>query len=288
MPRTAFSLRTEPAARLVDLERRRPEWKTWLNLLSEAQAAVAGWQAAPTGEMRFATSNAPLLHGRTLEVDAGRVRRLVHNLASLAGGGDLAGSATLRGYRPSKGDAVGLLLAAVRQDKDELAALADNAGVDRGALASIAHLAALPLLQSWGALLQEQVPSYWPQGYCPICAAWPILAERRGLDRTRRMRCGRCGGEWEMQWLCCAYCGERDHNKLGSLVPEESGEVLKVETCATCRGYVKSVATLQSIPPFELLLRDLETVELDLVAIDHGYARPEECGFALDVQLGAA
>jgi FdhE protein len=288
MPRTAFSLRTEPAARLVDLERRRPEWKTWLNLLREAQAAVASWQPATTGDMRFATSNAPLLHGRTLEIDAGRVRRLLHTLASIAAGGDLAGSATLHGYRPSKGDAVGLLLAAVRQDKDELAALADNAGVDRGALASIAHLAALPLLQSWGALLQEQVPSYWPQGYCPICAAWPILAERRGLDRTRRMRCGRCGGEWEMEWLCCAYCGERDHNKLGSLVLDESGEVLKVETCATCRGYLKSVATLQSIPPFELLLRDLETVELDLVAIDHGYARPEECGFALDVQLGAA
>jgi FdhE protein len=288
MPRTAFSLRTEPAARLVDLERRRPEWKTWLNLLSEAQAAVASWHSSPISDSRFTISNAPLLHGRTLEIDAGRVRRLLQTLASIAAGGDLAGGATLRGYRPSKGDAVGLVLAAVRQDKDELAALANNAGVDRGALASIAHLAALPLLQSWGALLQEQVPTYWPHGYCPICAAWPILAERRGLDRTRRMRCGRCGGEWEMQWLCCAYCGERDHNKLGSLVPEESGEVLKVETCATCRGYVKSVATLQSIPPFELLLRDLETVELDLVAIDHGYARPEECGFALDVQLGAA
>jgi FdhE protein len=286
MPRTAFGLRTESAARLADLERRRPEWRTWLTLLREAQAAVTSWQPAATGDSRFATSNAPLLHGRTLEIDAGRVRRLLHSLASIAADGDLAGRVTLRGYRPSKADAVGLVLAAVRQDKDDLAALADDAGVDRGALASIAHLAALPLLHSCGDQLQQQVPEFWPHGYCPICAAWPTLAERRGLDRTRRMRCGRCGSEWEMQWLCCCYCGERDHEKLGSLVPEDSGEMLKVETCATCRGYLKSVATLQSIPPFELLLRDLETVELDLVAIDHGYARPEECGFSLDVQLG--
>jgi len=46
--------------------------------------------------------------------------------------------------------------------------------------------------------------------------------------------------------------------------------MLKVETCASCRGYLKSVATLQQIPPFALLLQDLETVELDLVALDRG------------------
>ncbi len=66
---------------------------------------------------------------------------------------------------------------------------------------------------------------------------------------------------------------------------EGRGDRLHVATCSTCRGYVKSFATLQPIPPFELLLQDLETVELDLVALDRGYARPEEPGFNLDVQL---
>jgi FdhE protein len=58
-----------------------------------------------------------------------------------------------------------------------------------------------------------------------------------------------------------------------------------VETCASCRGYLKSIATLQGIPPFELLLRDLETVEFDLVAVERGYGRPEESGFMLEVSL---
>jgi FdhE protein len=81
------------------------------------------------------------------------------------------------------------------------------------------------------------------------------------------------------------YCGEREHQQLGFLVPEEGGETLKVETCASCRGYLKSIATLQGIPPFELLLRDLETVELDLVAVERGYGRPEESRFRLKVRL---
>jgi FdhE protein len=88
-----------------------------------------------------------------------------------------------------------------------------------------------------------------------------------------------------MEWLRCVYCGERDHRRLGSLVPEDGGEVLKMETCDSCRGYLKSVATLQEIPAFELLLRDLDTVELDLVAMDRGYGRPEMKGFELEVCL---
>jgi FdhE protein len=68
-------------------------------------------------------------------------------------------------------------------------------------------------------------------------------------------------------------------------VPDEQGERLNVETCSSCRGYLKSVATLQRIPPFELLLQDLETVELDLVALDRGYGRPEESGFPLEIRL---
>jgi FdhE protein len=293
MQRTAPGFRTDPTARLAELKRQRPEWQAWLTLLGEAERALgdAGWHASLNdGELEraFAVTSdnaAPLLHGRTLKVDAGRVQQVVRRLSSTAASRDLGGAGSLRGYRPSSDDSMRLVAAAVRQDLAEIGALAGAAGIDRGALTSIAHLAAFPLLQSCGRLLEDRIPPSWMHGYCPICAAWPILAERRGLDRTRRLRCGRCGGEWQVQWLCCIYCGERDHEHLRSLVPEERGERLNVETCSSCRGYLKSVATLQGIPPFELLLQDLETVELDLVALDRGYGRPEECGFILEIRL---
>jgi FdhE protein len=291
MQRTSPGLRTGPTSRLADLERRRPEWQTWLTLLGEAENAVndPGWRT-PVGSGQSAAgpaalADAPLLHQRTLQVDAGRVQRLLRHLLSRAASADVAGGATLSGYRPSKADAIALLTAAVRQDPGEIGALAAAAGVDSGALSSLAHLVALPLLRSCGRLLEHEVLQNWPHGYCPICASWPILVERRGLDRTRRLRCGRCGSEWEIQWLCCVYCGNREHERLGSMIPEEPGEKLKVETCVSCRGYLKSIATLQAIPDFELLLQDLETIELDLVALDRGYHRPAAPGFALEVHV---
>jgi FdhE protein len=291
MQRTTPRLRPHAAARLADLERHRPEWHAWFRLLSETEHALddSGWRTpldeAELGERAFGSDDTPLLHGRGLKVNAGAAQRLVRRLASTAAVGHLVNADSLRRYRPSATEAVALIVAAVRQDLAELAALADAAGVERGPLMSVAHLAALPLLQSCGRLLADHVPRHWPHGYCPVCAAWPILAERRGLDRSRRLRCARCAAEWEVEWLYCVYCGEREHQQLGFLVPEDGGETLKVETCASCHGYLKSIATLQGIPPFELLLSDLETVELDLVAVERGYGRPEESGFILKARL---
>ena len=91
--------------------------------------------------------------------------------------------------------------------------------------------------------------------------------------------------QWEVPWLYCIYCGERDHERLGSLEADGGGEMLQVETCSTCQGYLKSLATLQGFPAFELLLRDLETVEYDLVALDRGYSRPRHRGFVLDLRI---
>jgi FdhE protein len=191
----------------------------------------------------------------------------------------------LRQYRPSTAEAVRLVGAAVMQDREAIAAVAAAQGLDPDALSSVSHRAALPLLRSTGRVLQEQIPQQWQLGYCPVCAAWPVLAERRGLDRSRRLRCGRCATEWEVQWLCCIYCGEREHDRLGSLQPDDGGELLKVETCATCRGYLKSLASLQGFPAVELLLQDLETVEFDLVALERGYCRPVKSGFKLDIRI---
>jgi FdhE protein len=287
MPRTASRLRPDPAARLAELERQRPEWRVWLRLLAEVDRAASEREGEnplirPDESSPDNSPGTPLLQGRSLAVDSRLLRQQVVCLAGIAA--ELEGGASLRQYRLSSRDTVTLIEAALRQDRATIASMAGEHGLDSGALASVIHLASLPLLRSAARALQQQLPLHWPHGYCPVCAAWPVLAERRGLDRSRRLRCGRCAGEWEVEWLTCTFCGERDHRQLGSLVLDD-GELFKVETCGSCQGYLKSVATLQVIPAFELLLRDLETVELDLVALDRGYHRPEGSGFNLGIYL---
>jgi FdhE protein len=291
MPRTAGGLRSDPTTRLTELRRERPEWQGWIRLLTMAEEAThdASW-GAPLTDTDLATQSdspqtVPLLHGRSLQVTPSRVHRLVRGLASAASDGDIEGGTSLDHFRPSETDAMKLFSDAVVEDGNSIQITAAGLGLDAGALATVAHLAAYPLLQSCGRQLESRIPSAWQQGYCPVCAAWPTLAERRGLDRSRRLRCARCATQWEVPWLYCIYCGERNHERLGSLEAEGKGELLKVETCSTCQGYLKSLATLQGFPAFELLLQDLETVEFDLVALDRGYARPRHRGFTLDLHL---
>ena len=292
MPRTTAGLRTKPTARLAELEGKRPEWRAWLKLLNEVEAAVDGpetvsrampmvWrEPGVTGPNDF-----PLLHGCTLRVDLQRLQRLFGRLAETAAAAELESGALLRHYRPEGEEVLRLVEACVEQNQEETARLAASRRLDDSALASLFHFTVLPTLRAVGLELANQIPRHWPHGYCPICGAWAVLAERRGLDRSRQLRCGRCASEWEMEWLICAYCGERNHQRLGSLVCGDGDETLKIETCASCRGYLKSIATLQTIPASELLLRDLETVELDLIARERGYARPEHSAVAMKLRV---
>lgn len=289
---TTAGLRTDSTARLADLERRKPECQAWLRLLGEALRALEdpAWSAPlaaaePDSTLGPRSAVEPLLHGRVLVADARRLSRLVHDLVKTASATGLVGAGTLAGYRPSADAAVQLVAAVLGPDHASIGGLATSAGVDPGALETVARLAAVPLLQSCGRLLRDQVPRSWSNGYCPICGSWPLLAELRSLERTRQLRCGRCGGDWRVAWLCCAYCGETDHERLGTLVLEGEPETFTVETCSQCLGYLKAITTLQAIPPFELLLRDLETVELDVAALDRGFARPGGDGFPLDLRV---
>jgi FdhE protein len=287
MPRTAGSLRNDPTTRLAEVARQRPEWQGWIGLLNVAQRALddGPWTLTldPASTLGSTSQGEPLLHGRTLRVDALRLQALLEDLAFTAT--HIPEGPLLHGFRLSRADSLELTAAAITQNAPSLELLASRHDVDAAALESLAHMAALPLLQACRQQLQSLLPTHWSKSYCPICAAWPVLAERRGLDRSRRLRCGRCATDWEIEWLYCIYCGERDHRKLGSLSPDESGEMLKVETCETCRGYLKSVASLQGFQPLELLLQDLETVELDLVALQRGYHRPQQSAFPLTMQL---
>src|SRR5215210_1965537 len=292
MPRTAGGLRTDTTARLSRLQQQRPEWQAWIRLLAIAEQASRGdaSSTAPTDpdltpESSARQDDAPLLHRRSLHADLSGIDRLLRRLAEAASSGPDEGGTSLHEYRPSAAETLTLLSAAAVQDDDALQTLAVRRGLDAGSLATVAHLAAYPLLQSCGRQLQSSISPSWQRGYCPVCAAWPTLAERRGLDRSRRLRCGRCATQWEVPWLHCIYCGERNHERLGSLEADGQGEELKVETCATCKGYLKSVATLQGVPAFELLLQDLETVEFDLVALDRGFTRPRNRGFVLQLQI---
>jgi FdhE protein len=111
----------------------------------------------------------------------------------------------------------------------------------------------------------------WQRGYCPTCGSWPLLGEYRGLDQMRFLRCGLCAASWEAARLYCPFCGTRDHEHLGYLQVEGEETSYKAATCSQCQGYVKMLSTLTALPPLALLVADVATMHLDLIAAERGF-----------------
>ena len=78
-----------------------------------------------------------------------------------------------------------------------------------------------------------------------------------------------------------------DHEELLSLVPEQAGSNGTIDACKHCRGYVKTFTKLRGDPPLEVMVNDLATVDLDIVALAQEYRRPQGAGYAVDINIAS-
>ncbi len=277
------------ADRLSELARTDPAVAPLALLQIEAlRTADSSWErGVPVFSSRPLTEGLPALEGMTLSVDSGSLSKLWRRLWDVAAQGNVDDVARQRsaGLSPSF-DLLSLVEASITADSRRLEEICIEAGLDVGLLATMAHFASLPILLACGRKAAAVVSAVeWQAGYCPVCTAWPVLSEIRGLERERWLRCGRCATAWPFRQLVCVFCGNPHHRTQGYLAGEKEREARRVETCDRCRGYLKAMTTLGPLSPADVLAHDLSTVELDLAAIDQGYARAEACGSPLHVSV---
>jgi FdhE protein len=111
----------------------------------------------------------------------------------------------------------------------------------------------------------------WHGGHCPACGSWPAVAEVVAGHRT--LRCSFCAGAWELPTYACIYCGESGE-KFVTAAPDEQRTDRRIEVCSACGGYLKTIE-VPELSPFPLLsISDIETTDLDVSAMEHGYGRP--------------
>jgi len=136
------------------------------------------------------------------------------------------------------------------------------------------------LLQPYAAQLRQKklTPNrVHAPGHCPFCggAAW-ISARKPAPDAEsgfRYLGCSLCGLEWNVGRILCPACGEEDPLKL-PIYSSDAHPAVRIETCDTCRRYVKSIDMTQDarpIPPID----DLLSLSMDLWAVDEGFVRIE-------------
>jgi FdhE protein len=118
----------------------------------------------------------------------------------------------------------------------------------------------------------------WSRGYCPACGSWPALAEV--ADGHRTLRCSFCASAWELPTYACIYCEEAGEPFV-TAAPVLERTDRRIEVCGACHGYLKTI-DVPVLSPFPLLsISDIETTDLDLAAMEHGYQRPPLKSFAL-------
>jgi FdhE protein len=276
--------REKPGGALLStLDAQHAEWRPLLWLVEAALAETERpvWAESVPAPQHSAALGQPLLSGAIIRIAPGPVRRWVHRAMTIAGAGASA-TPFVDALATGRLDPLALFEAAVAEDPDRLDDLARVAGDDHGVLRVVGPIVAMPMLHACRQAWTPLVPTAWAEGYCPICGGWPAFAEARGLDGQRRLRCGRCGGDWRTERLRCPFCGERGHEHLGSLV-SEGPERQSVDVCERCRHYVKALTALVPIRPEHVFLQDLATLVLDVIALERGYCRPAAKGRRVEV-----
>ena len=272
------------AQRIDELRMRNPEWAPWLAVISALLEEIARpqWDALVPQVTEPRGPAAPLLAGAVLHPRSDAIGLAYRLLARAA---RESGAPGLSQMNDTKVDARALFQVALNRDSERLRAFGSHAGVDPAAFEALALMLPVPFLHAcnrrWGA----SVSARWNAGYCGVCGAWPAYADVLGIERSRHLRCGQCGSDWEMHALICVYCGMADHTELATLVCE-NGAAGSIDACKRCLGYLKVFTRLKASAPSEVIIDDLASAELDIAAAVRGYKRPQGTGYALNVTVG--
>lgn len=271
-------------ARLGQLAERSPE-------LSEAAAIQSAilrtvyQQPQPTARLGLTQARAaeklhagePLLRDEQLQIDTAAVEATMVQLCQALGKHventtDPAAIAAAIGHHKLNvaelvSRALGGQAAGIRERAAELDLNADL-------LRTMLRFSLFPIVSPLVAeLAQLRSNIAWQHGDCPNCGGPPLLGEHRGLEQLRYLRCGLCASEWQIDRLLCPFCGTREAADLGYL-HVEGADHQRAATCDSCRGYVKVLASLGPFTPLDLIVEDLATLHLDMIALERGYTAP--------------
>jgi len=229
----------------------------------------------------------PVLAGEPIPLPVPTLKApLVGLCDALAAGGAADAAIHIREAVENGSMEVGSLLAAsLKRDQAAIRIGATHRGLAPDLVWLVAELAVSPFIHLVQRRLFERSDNdalraalaEWARGYCPACGSWPAVAEVVAGHRT--LRCSFCASAWELPTYACIYCEEQGAPFV-TAAPNEERRDRRLELCSTCGGYLKTI-DLAELSPFPLLtISDIETTDLDVAAMEHGYARPALKDFA--------
>jgi FdhE protein len=230
----------------------------------------------------------PALAGEPIPLPVALVKPALIRLceALSAGGAGAAADNIKTAILETRLDAGSLLTASLSRDQAAIRTGAVHRGLAPDLVWLVAELAISPFAHALqrvvfptgtagtrpdGASQLNDALANWNHGFCPACGSWPAIAEV--VSGRRGLRCSFCAYAWEMHGARCIYCGESGE-PFTAAAANPQREDRRLELCSACRSYMKSV-DVPEWSPFPLIaIADLETMDLDMAAIERGFSRP--------------
>jgi len=149
----------------------------------------------------------------------------------------------------------------------------DELGLDQKIFSFLLHESMKPSIETGVKKLHEELDAEtWPKGYCPVCGSQPYLALLKGEGGKRYLLCSYCRYEWRTDRLLCPFCGNKEQQSLNYFYAEGE-ETYRMDTCDKCHQYIKTIDA-RNIEIIDLVLEDLATLHLDILAAQKGFKKP--------------
>jgi FdhE protein len=227
---------------------------------------------------------APLLPANEFGFDAGQYKELFKEFLGFMeeSGGTLQSAAALIREDMENGgldldDVAKRFLAA---DQDYFEQRAQRTPDAPSSLSFLVQAALSPSFEALGRRLKAKhdADAIWNHGTCPVCGSLPLIGRIKTKEGARHLTCAFCHTEYRAPRIACPYCGETKQEKLQFFdSPEEPG--YRVETCKSCKMYIKTVDFRDMDRISQPLLDDLESLAMDILARQEGYTRPTVSGW---------
>ena len=243
---------------------------------ARAAASAEAPAEGSTAPLEKVVQGAPLLARADFGFDAAQAAGLFASFAGLLGrmGGPMAQAAALvlEGGDELRDKAFAAHISADAAFFDAFAAQTPQAPA---ALRFLAQSSLSPSITALAEALAARLPAerVWEPAACPVCGSLAFHSSLRGKEGYRVNSCSFCRADYRTVRLQCAYCEERDAAKLPYFTADEEPG-FRVETCLTCKGYIKLTDFREFDRPSLPALDDLESLTLDILAARKGFSRP--------------
>ncbi len=138
-------------------------------------------------------------------------------------------------------------------------------------VAFLLHTVLSPFFQKQAEPYLEWVKeSSWRRGICPICGSEPEMARLTQKNGKRILFCPLCYTEWPFDRLRCPFCESDGEPRLRYFTVNDD-EAHRVYCCDKCHRYIKTVDERILGHRADLLVEDVITFHLDVMAEEQGF-----------------